>query len=158
MKRRAIAAIGILSMVLASFFLGRALVFREPAVQAQAAVLTAPEADPIDAFLLERQQLRQMQIAQLNELIASDDTEREIVLRAQRQLLETLSNQEKETTIEGVLRMRGYSGAVATVHEDSVNVLVRAESLSQSETAVILELVLREAVISGGNVKIIPII
>ena len=68
MKRRAIAAIGILSMVLASFFLGRALVFREPAVQAQAAVLTAPEADPIDAFLLERQQLRQMQIAQLNEL------------------------------------------------------------------------------------------
>ena len=92
MKRRAIAAIGILSMVLASFFLGRALVFREPAVQAQAAVLTAPEADPIDAFLLERQQLRQMQIAQLNELIASDDTEREIVLRAQRQLLETLSN------------------------------------------------------------------
>ena len=49
MKRRAIAAIGILSMVLASFFLGRALVFREPAVQAQAAVLTAPEADPIDA-------------------------------------------------------------------------------------------------------------
>ena len=95
---------------------------------------------------------------QLNELIASDDTEREIVLRAQRQLLETLSNQEKETTIEGVLRMRGYSGAVATVHEDSVNVLVRAESLSQSETAVILELVLREAGISGGNVKIIPII
>ena len=73
-------------------------------------------------------------------------------------MLETLSNQEKETTIEGVLRMRGYSGAVATVHEDSVNVLVRAESLSQSETAVILELVLREAGISGGNVKIIPII
>lgn len=158
MKRRAIAAIGILSMVLASFFLGRALVFREPAVQAQAAVSAAPEADPIDAFLLERQQLRQMQIAQLNELIASDDTEREIVLRAQRQLLETLSNQEKETTIEGVLRMRGYSGTVATVHEDSVNVLVRAESLSQSETAVILELVLRETGISGGNVKIIPII
>ena len=107
MKRRAIAAIGILSMVLASFFLGRALVFREPAVQAQAAVSAVPEADPIDAFLLERQQLRQMQIAQLNELIASDDTEREIVLRAQRQLLETLSKQEKETTIEGGLRMRG---------------------------------------------------
>lgn len=158
MKRRAIAAIGILSMVLTSFFLGRALVFREPAVQARAAVSAAPEANPIDAFLLERQQMRQMQITQLNELIASDDTEREIVLRAQRQLLETLSSQEKETTIEGVLRMRGYSGAVATVHEDSVNVLVRAESLSQSETAVILELVLRETGISGGNVKIIPII
>ena len=47
---------------------------------------------------------------------------------------------------------------MATVHEDSVNVLVRAESLSQSETAVILELVLRETGISGGNVKIIPII
>lgn len=156
--KRAIAAIGILSMTLASFCLGRALVFKERAVRVQAPASSAPAADPIDAFLLERQQLRQMQIAQLNDLIEADAAEPEIVLRAQRQLMETLSNQEKETTIEGVLRMRGFSSAVATVHTDSVNVLVRAESLSQKETAVILELVLRETGVSGGNVKIIPII
>lgn len=156
--KRAIAAIGILSMTLVSFCLGRALVFKERAVRVQAPASSAPAADPIDAFLLERQQLRQMQIAQLNDLIEANAAEPEIVLRAQRQLMETLSNQEKETTIEGVLRMRGFSSAVATVHTDSVNVLVRAESLSQKETAVILELVLRETGVSGGNVKIIPII
>ena len=76
---------------------------------------------------------------------------------AQARLLERLDDQEKETTIEGVLRARGFKDAIATVHRDSVNILVRAESLSRQETAVILELVVRETGISGGNVKIIPI-
>ena len=51
---------------------------------------------------------------------------------------------EQETTIEGVLRARGYADCVATIHEDTANVLVRAEALTRQETAVILELVLRE--------------
>ena len=53
--------------------------------------------------------------------------------------------------------MRGYRDAVATVHEDSVNVLVRADSLSEQECAVILELAMRETGKSAENIKIIPI-
>jgi len=35
--------------------------------------------------------------------------------------------------------------------------MVRSESVSRQEAAIILELVTRETGISGGNVKIIPI-
>ena len=120
-------------------------------------VAAQAEVDPIDAFRTEREQLRQMQAAQIDELIHSENTDSEVIRMAQARLLERLDDQEKETTIEGVLRARGFKDAIATVHRDSVNILVRAEALSRQETAVILELVVRETGISGGNVKIIPI-
>ena len=63
----------------------------------------------------------------------------------------------KRQTLEGVLRARGYEDAVVTVHQDSVNVLVKAVSLSKSDSAVILELVSRETGQTGGNIKIIPL-
>ena len=64
---------------------------------------------------------------------------------------------EQEATVEAVLSARGYETPVVTVHSDSVNIIVRAESLSQADAEVILELTTRETGVSGANVKIIPI-
>ena len=63
----------------------------------------------------------------------------------------------EEATIEAVLNARGYELPVVTVHSDSVNVVVRAGTLERDEAGVILELVMRETGVTGGNVKIIPI-
>jgi len=115
------------------------------------------EIDPLVEFQTEREQLRAMQTAQLSEIIYGEKTDDETRALAQRKLIELADWAEKELTIEGVLRARGYEGAVATVHTDSANVLVRAEGITRQESAVILELVLRETGLSGGNVKIIPI-
>ena len=98
-----------------------------------------------------------MQLSQLNEIIFSEDSEAEIVAMAQRRQLELMSWSEQETTLEGVLALRGFKDALVTVHTDSVNVMIRAETITQQEASVILELVMRETGISGGNVKIIPI-
>lgn len=126
--------------------------------QPEASVVSQPiEKDALEAFRTERQQLRQMQLSQLSEMIHSDGSEAQIVALAQQRQLELMEWAEQELTLEGVLAMRGFDGAVATVHTDSVNVMVRAESVSQQEAAVILELVARETGISVGNVKIIPI-
>ena len=58
---------------------------------------------------------------------------------------------------EGLLRLREFADVLVTVHTDSVNVMVRADALNRQQSAVILDLVMRETGISGGNVKIIPI-
>ena len=122
-----------------------------------ATVVSQADPDALEAFRTERQQLRQMQLSQLNEIIHGDDSETEIIALAQQRQLELMDWSEKELTLEGLLAMRGFEDAVATVHTDSVNVMVRAETVSKQEAAVILELVTRETGISGGNVKIIPI-
>lgn len=115
------------------------------------------ETDPIEEFRTERQQLRQQQIAQLNDMIHSEQANYEIIAMAQTRLLDLMEWAEQETTMEGILRMRDFDDVVATVHDGSVNIMIRAESLNQQQTAVILDLVRSETEISGENVKIIPI-
>ena len=116
-----------------------------------------PQADPLEEFRLEREQMRDMQTAQLNDIIYGENTDDETRALAQRTLLSLLAWSEQETTIEGVLRARGFAQAVATVHEDSANVLVETSALSQEDANAILELVTRETGLLGGNIKIIPL-
>ena len=113
--------------------------------------------DAMTAFRTEREQLRAMQKSQLEEMAADENISRELAEEAHRQALLLAQWAEKELTIEGVLKMRGYADAVCTVHEDSVNVLLRTPAISQQESATILELVMRETEIDAANVKIIPI-
>ena len=116
-----------------------------------------PTADSMEAFRTERQQLRQMQLSQLNEIVYAENSSDEIVTRARARQMELMEWAEQEQTLEGVLSVRGFEDVLATVHGDSVNVLVRTDALTREQTAVILELVMRETGVSGGNVKIIPV-
>ena len=129
-------------------------------VRAGAAVsasIAAEDEDPMTRFRTEREQLRASQTAQLNEIIHDDDTDGETRMQAQRQLLELMKTSEQELTLEGMLQSRGYGEALVTVGGNSVNVLLRREFVTQQESAVILELVMRETGVTGGNVKIIPV-
>ena len=123
------------------------------AVSAGAALPT----DPLAEFRREREQLRAMRKAQLSEIIYDGRTDADTAALARQELMRLDAWREAETTIEGVLRARGYPEAICTVHADSVNVLVHAETISREESAFICELVLREAGVRGGNVKIMPI-
>lgn len=127
---------------------------------APAAVISQEAGKPVDTieeFRTERQQLRQMQLSQLNEIIFDKNSEAEIVSMAQQRQMELMEWAEQEQTLEGLLALRDFEDVLVTVHTDSVNVMVRSESVSQQQAAVILELVMRETGISGGNVKIVPI-
>lgn len=117
----------------------------------------AAQYDPVLQFRTDREQLRAMEKAQLNDIIHASDTEDEIRNAAQRQLMELCSSEEKELTVEGILSVRGFADPVATVHGDSVNVIIAKQQLTRQESAVIMELVCRECGVDSGNVKIIPV-
>ena len=114
--------------------------------------------DALEQFRTERGELRQQQKAQLNEIIYNSTSDADTIRQAQARLMELMSREEAEGTLEGVLRARGFEDALVTLSGRSANVLIRRDSLTRAETAVILELVLRETGITSGNVKIIPII
>lgn len=161
MNRRIMYAGAVVLLVLAvstGYALG-ALTMREKHSSGalQSAVQTVVELDPIEQFRTERQQLRQMQMEQLNEIVHGGSADDEMIVMAQRRQMELMEWSEQELTLEGVLRLREFEDVLVTVHTDSVNVMVRAQTLTRQQTAVILELVMRETGISGGNVKIIPI-
>ena len=148
------AGVIVLALTMAAgWWMGRSSV-DVPVAPVNAAV---QEEDAVAAFRTEREQLRAMQKAQLNEIVHGDGSEPEIAARAQRQLMELCSREEHELTLEGLLTLRGFDDPVVTVQSDSVNVLLRAELVTQKECSVILDLVCRETGVQSGNVKIIPI-
>ena len=111
----------------------------------------------VQQFRTERQQLRSMQKAQINDIIFGTMTDAATVADAQKQLLDILKREEEENTLEGLLEMRGFRDVVVSIHRDSASVLVTKDMVTQQESAVILDLVCRETGFLGGNIKIIPI-
>ena len=137
------------------------LLFERGAGRVVALPAAAPaqaDMDPVERFRTEREQLRAEQVAQLNELAHDETANAEIVAAAQRQLMDLMWRREAECTLEGLLSSRGFEGALVSVQPGAVNVLVRTEALTRQQAAVIMDLVMRETGVSGGNVKIIPII
>ncbi len=63
---------------------------------------------------------------------------------------------EKEVTIEGLLIAKGFTDAVVTLHEGSVNVVVDTAELTRQQAAQILDIVMRESGESSENIKIMP--
>ena len=159
MKRnvmRAVAALAMLSLLAMDTAITWHLASRNRT--APAAVPADLQAvDPLDQFRLEREQLIARQEAQLNDIIYNNSSDSRTVSRAQAQLMSLMERREQEVTLEGILQARGFDGALVSVDERSANVLLRREAVTSRESAVILELVMRQTGLTGGNVKIIPV-
>ena len=156
MRRKIISAIA-LALLLAADSLITWKLAGAQAVKPVSAPQQLEAVDPLDAFRLEREQLSARQEAQLNDIIYSEKSDARTVTRAQEQLLSLMERREQEVTLEGVLQARGFDGALVSVSERSASVLLRREAVTSRESAVILELVMRETGLTGGNVKIIPV-
>ncbi len=158
LRRRARVSV----LILAAFMLVTSvcLYVRRDAPRAMGAAsvaVSAEQADPVTRFRTEREQLRSRQTGELNDLIHDAATDAETVNLAKRQLMDLMKRQEAEQRLEGILSIRGFEGALVTVSDASVNVILRADALTRRETAVILDLVLRETGVTAGNVKILTI-
>ena len=158
MNRKIMSAIICLSMLAAAAVaLSWTWHVRTAAVTAGFAQTVTEHPDPLQRFRTEREQLRRRRQAELNDIIHDAKTDAETLALAQRQLMAQLSAEDAEVRLEGLLGARGFDGAVVSVSEGAVNVLIHRETITRQETAVILDLALRETGVSGGNVKIIPV-
>lgn len=133
------------------------LVPEDDADTVPAAAPVAAEADPLDEFSLQHEQLRALQISQLDEIINSEQSSRETIDAAQKEKIEILRRMEIEQTVAGILRARGYKDAAVAVSEDYVTVMIRAIEVGDQDAARILELVLSQTDLDAEEIKIIPI-
>lgn len=75
-------------------------------------------------FRLERDRSRSQQLDLLRELVASPETEREILEESQRRIIVVTERMEKEMEVESLIRARGYQDALAFIHGDSIDIIV----------------------------------
>ncbi len=117
----------------------------------------AESVDALSSFVLEREQLRSMQLTQLDDIIYAPASSEELVAEAQARKLDIVNRMEIEQTISGVLKARGYEDAAVAVSEDVVSVMIRKKDMTDADMTVILELVLSETDVQASDVRIIPI-
>ncbi len=107
-------------------------------------------------FKTEREASRIQQIEYLDGIIADSNTDAETLKQAQNQKLTLTQSMEKEVTMEGLLKAKGFEDVVVTIHEGSINVVVKDGDLTDAKVAQILDIVCRETKEAPENVKIIP--
>lgn len=125
--------------------------------EARPAAQAAVPAETVDPYRLSRDQLRAQECAQLRELLGDPATDSAIRARAQERLMDLMQWAEIEADLEEILEKRGFAPVLVSVHQDSANVLVRTDSLTQADAALILELTARQTGLTGGAIKVIPL-
>jgi stage III sporulation protein AH len=111
-------------------------------------------ADFYVAFKDDRDEVREKEIAYLDELINDSTSDASIVKEAQQKKLNITTAMEKEMIIEGLLKAKGFEKAVVTINDNSINVVVDREQISETEAAQILDIVQRESGEKADNIKI----
>ena len=107
-------------------------------------------------FRIERDKVRDQEVEYLNSIIENKATDKETLKEAMNQMIEITKAMEKEVTIEGLIKAKGFDDVVVTLHKGSVNVILKESELSEAQVAKILDIVRRESGEKAENIKIIP--
>lgn len=118
------------------------------------------EVDEVFAEMrLERQQSRDESISVLKSVTESEDLDDDEKKSAADTLAEVAKNIESETTIENLVKAKGFSECMAYIGEESVTVTVRtAEELTSADAGQIRDIVIGETGFTSDKIKIVEVI
>lgn len=108
-------------------------------------------------FRTERTTTREKELSYLDGIIKDEKADADTIKKAQEQKLALVNTMETETTVEGLVKAKGFSECVVTIKEGSVNVVVENEkALTSAQAAQIMEIVRSETGEKSENIKIMP--
>ena len=107
---------------------------------------------------LEREQMRARNKETYMEIIESPDVAEELKKDTINRMIELTDIAEKENTTEIYLEARGFDGALVSINEGKVDVIINAESLDDQQVAIIEEVVKTKTGISVDNMSIVPVV
>ena len=106
---------------------------------------------------IDREAGRSRSIETFNSLISNEDADPETRETAQQEVLVLAQNTETETSIENLIRAKGFADAVCYINNGSANVVVKADSIDSSDVAVISEIVTEQSGIPSEKIKIVEL-
>ena len=104
---------------------------------------------------LTRKQSRDEAIDVLKLVAESEESSAEAKAEASRKISQIAVDIQNEANIESLVKAKGFEECVAVIAEDSVSVIVKADSLKANEAAQILTIVYETTGIARENVSII---
>jgi len=106
-------------------------------------------------YRLQRERARSEQIAIYREMINNPNITEEARNKTQEKMMDLTEKMEKEVEIESLIRARGYEDALAYLHENSVDVIVRSSGLNEEDVARIGDIIVKTTGLGFDDVTII---
>ncbi len=103
---------------------------------------------------LERDKKRSEMVSNLDDIINSQNTSDEIKTQAENMKLSTIENTEKEVFIENMITAKGFNDTIVYLNDESINVIVSSENLTENDVAKIVDIVQRETDVNIDNITI----
>lgn len=118
---------------------------------------TAEDKDYFAASRLSREQARDEAVSTLKELSESETADQTAKDDAAAQISALAEDSVTEANIESMIRAKGYEDAVVMIGDESVNVVVAPPEggLQATDVTVIKDIVVAEAGVTAGQIKIV---
>lgn len=111
--------------------------------------------DYFTSTALDRQEARDEALDVLKMVTESDEASEEAKAQAQAKISKIAVDIQNEANIETLVKAKGFADCVAIISDESVSVIVSAESLQAAEAAQILTIVYETTGINPENISII---
>lgn len=106
---------------------------------------------------MNRESARSKSIELLNAMINNENTDAESKKQAQEDMIKLAAASDKEASCENLIKAKGFSDCVVYINGDTLNVTVKSQGLSSSDTAKIQEIASSQTGISIKNIKIVEV-
>lgn len=106
---------------------------------------------------ISRETSRSQAIETLTAIVDNQNADAESKSTAQKKIIELATATDKENTCENLIKAKGYQEAVVFINGGVVNVTVKTEGLSQTDSAKIQEIITSQTSISTKNIKIVEV-
>ena len=116
---------------------------------------TDEEEDYFTATALVRQQSRDEAIDVLKSVSENEEADEEARADAREKIARIAEDIQNEANIETLVKAKGFSECIAVIGDDSVSVIVKAETLQAAEAAQILSIAYESTGISPEKISII---
>ena len=103
---------------------------------------------------LSRDKLRAGLIDRLNSIVENEKTSEDVRTEAQKKIMSIGDMAEKELTIEGLIKAKGFEEALVFITEENAKIVVSKDELTEQDVVKILDIVMGETNLDSSNIKI----
>lgn len=108
-------------------------------------------------YRADRTARRDQTMLYLQSIVDSEASSQEAKKAAELEMQQITSNIKLESTLEGLVKAIGFEDAFVTNSTENINVIIKQETLTDSEANRVLEVVMRETSRPATNIIIVPI-
>lgn len=106
-------------------------------------------------YRLERDQTRSEEVDLLKGIVEDENSSQDTIKEAQQKIMNIVERTEQEMTVENLLKAQGFDDAVAMIHDESINIIVSEQNLTDDKVAQIQNIVINETDFEIPQIKII---